>query len=114
MNRRKFTKTITGSVVAALAIPLIVNADQVKCLSKNEKLVLRLREDYSRVCGINAKLRDEVSDSATAETLAELKGFDRGYYGCLEEIRRQTKFSSKKCYEQDGVMYIAGIRGRVL
>ncbi len=49
-----------------------------------------------------------------AEILAELKGFDRGYYSCLQEIRRQTKFSPKKCYEHDGVMYIAGIRGRVL
>ena len=43
-----------------------------------------------------------------------IKGFERGYISCLCEIRRQTKFSPKKCLEYDGVMYIAGIRGRVL
>lgn len=47
-------------------------------------------------------------------TLAEIKGFHRGYLSCLIEIRTQTEFSPKKCFEYDGVMYIAGIRGRVL
>ncbi len=84
MNRRKFTKTITGSVVAALAIPLIVNAGQVKPQSKN------------------------------AVAVEWIKGFEHGYEGCLNDIRRQTKFSSKKCFEYDGVMYIAGVSGRVL
>ena len=47
-------------------------------------------------------------------TVEEIKGFERGYISCLCEIRRQTKFSPKKCLEYDSVMYIAGIRGRVL
>ena len=73
-----------SSAAAALTIPLIVNADQIKPQSKN------------------------------AAAVEWIKGFEHGYEGCLNDIRRQTKFSSKKCLEYDGVMYIAGIRGCVL
>ena len=47
-------------------------------------------------------------------TVEYIKGFERGFHSCFGEIRRQTKFSPKKCLEYDGVMYIAGIRGCVL
>ena len=113
MNRQKFMKIVAGSMFATVTIPSVVSADQEK-----HQLVLRLRKDYSRVCGKAARLRGEVidlrfriSENATVE---EIKGFERGYVSCLDEIRRQTKFSPKKCLEYDGVMYIAGIRGCVL
>ncbi len=87
MNRRKFTRIIGCGILAPLVALPSAKANQGK---------------------------RQLETPRDAETLAELKGFDRGYYGCLQEIRRQTKFSPKKCYEYDGVMYIAGVRGRIL
>ena len=59
-------------------------------------------------------IADVNQEKHQSEKVEYIKGFEHGYVSCLNEIRRQTKFSPKKCLEYDGMMYIAGIRGRML
>ncbi len=59
---------------------------------------------------VNADQEKRQPENATVEWI---KGFELGYRACINDIETQTKFSTKRCLEYDGKMYIAGIRGRV-